>query len=93
MRIGLCTVKIEIVDSFSLKEKRSVCLSIFSKLKSNFNVSVAETGSLNSFRKAEIAIVSVNTNSAHLYSIMSTIVEFIENDLRVQVEDYKIEII
>ncbi len=93
MRIGVCTVKVGIPDSFSLKDKRAICLSIFAKIKGNFNVSIAEVGSLDSFRRAEVAIVSVNTNNAHLYSTLSAVVGFIEKDLRVRIEDYNIEIL
>jgi len=93
MRIGLCTVKLEIVDSFSLKDKRSVLLSLFSKLRANFNISVAEVERLNSFKHGEIAFVSINTESSHLHSTLSSIIGFIESDFRVRIEDYKIEII
>lgn len=93
MRIGLCTVRLEIVDSFSLKDKRSVLLSLFSKLRTNFNISVAEVERLNSVRHGEIVFVTVNTESPHLHSTLSSIISFIESDLRVRIEDYKVEII
>ncbi|MGB9695284.1 MAG: DUF503 domain-containing protein [Caldisericaceae bacterium] len=93
MRIGLCTIDIEVLDSFSLKEKRSVVLSLLAKIRASYNVSVAEVGKLNSLRYAQLAIVSVNTEGSHLNSTLASVVTFIESDLRVKVINFNTELI
>ncbi|MCD6427019.1 MAG: DUF503 domain-containing protein [Caldisericaceae bacterium] len=93
MRIGICTVRLGIPNTFSLKDKRQVCSSLFSHIRQNFNVSVAEVSEQDSFRKSVVAIVAVNTSSKHLSKTLSKVVEFIEKDYRVMIEDYGVEII
>ena len=93
MQIGICTVRLGIPDTFSLKDKRQVCSSLFSKIRQNFNVSVAEVEDQDSFRKSTIAIVSVNTHVKDLNRTLSKVIEFIEKDFRVLIENYSIEII
>ncbi len=93
MQIGICTVRLGIPDTFSLKDKRQVCSSLFSKIRQNFNVSIAEVEDQGSFRKSTIAIVSVNTRAKDLNRTLSKVVEFIEKDFRVLIENYSIEII
>jgi len=93
MQIGICTVRLGIPGTFSLKDKRQVCSSLFSKIRQNFNVSVAEVEDQDSFRKSTIAIVSVNTQTKDLNRTLSKVIEFIEKDFRVLIENYSIEII
>ncbi len=93
MRIGICTLRLGIPGTFSLKDKRKVCSSLFSHIRQNFNVSVAEVSEQDSFRKSVVAIVAVNTSSDHLHSTLSKVVSFVERDFRVTIEDYGIEII
>jgi uncharacterized protein YlxP (DUF503 family) len=93
MQIGICTLRLGIPGTFSLKDKRQICSSLFSKIRQNFNVSIAEIDDQDTFRKSTIAIVSVNTHTAHLNRTLSKVVEFIERDFRVIIEDYSIEII
>ena len=93
MQIGICTVRLAIPDTFSLKDKRRVCASLFSKIRQNFNVSIAETDNQDTFRHATVAVVSVNTEKTYLYSTLSKVVSLIEREHRVIIEDYSIEVI
>lgn len=93
MQIGICTVRLGIPGTFSLKDKRQICSSLFSKIRQNFNVSVAEVEDQDSFRKSTVAIVSVNTQAKDLNRTLSKVIEFIEKDFRVLIENYSIEII
>jgi len=93
MQIGICTIRLGIPGTFSLKDKRQICLSLFSQLRKNFNVSVAEASEQNSYRKSVITVATVNTDKVHLYRALSKVVEFIEQDRRVNVQDYTTEIL
>ncbi|RLD20731.1 MAG: DUF503 domain-containing protein [Caldiserica bacterium] len=93
MQIGICVVWLGIPGTFSLKAKRQICLSLFSRLRKNFNISITEIGHQNSYRKSIIAVVTVNTEKAHLYSTLSKIVEFIKKDCRLNIENYTTEVL
>lgn len=93
MQIGICTVRLGIPDTFSLKDKRQVCSSLFLKIRQNFNVAVAEIEDQDSFRKSTVVIVSVNTRTKDLNRTLSKVIEFIDKDFRVLIENYSIEII
>ncbi len=93
MQIGICTIQLGIPGTFSLKDKRQVCSSLFSRLRKNFNVSIAETLHQDSYRESVIAVVAVNTDKSHLYRTLSKVVKFIEQDKRVNIQDYTTEIL
>jgi len=65
MQVGICNLKLIVLDSVSLKDKRSVVQSLTRKLRNNFNVSVAEEN-LDSWKEAHLTVVSVNTEKEHL---------------------------
>ncbi len=93
MQIGICVIWLGIPGTFSLKEKRQICSSLFSRLKKNFNISMAEIGQQNSYRKSVIAVVTVNTEKAYLYRTLSKVVEFIKKDYRLNIENYTTEVL
>jgi len=83
MVVGVCRVILNINEAFSLKEKRQVVKSIVERVKSRFNASVAEVGFNDKWKNAIIGISSD--------SMMANIVNFIENDGRVELVDYSTE--
>ncbi|PQZ94991.1 hypothetical protein CQ018_06550 [Arthrobacter sp. MYb227] len=66
MFFGWIQFDILLGDVQSLKEKRSVVRPIISEIKRKFEVSVAETGELDLYRRAEIAAGLVATDAAHV---------------------------
>ena len=48
MIIGACRIKVHIFESNSLKDKRHVIKSLIERLKSRYNISIAEIDELNS---------------------------------------------
>jgi len=93
MQIGICVIWLGIPGTSSLKEKRRICSSLFSRLRKNFNISMVEIGQQNSYRKSVIAVVTANTEKAHLYSTLSKVVEFIKKDCRLNIENYTTEVL
>ncbi len=90
--IGVCTIRLNIPNAFSLKDKRQVCQSLVSRMRKNFNIAVAEVGDLNSYKWASIAFVSINTEKSMLNSTLSKVVEYIKREPSVVIEGYSIEI-
>lgn len=59
MIIGLLTVRLSIPDATSLKDKRRVVRSLKDRTVAHMNVSVAEVGSQDYCKTAELAFVTV----------------------------------
>jgi uncharacterized protein len=66
MPIGLLTLEIHIPDSRSLKDKRQVLRSLKDRLRSHFNVAVAELDHADTWQRAQVGVVSLSNDSAHL---------------------------
>jgi uncharacterized protein YlxP (DUF503 family) len=62
----------------SLKEKRSVIRSLRDRLRSKFNVSVAETGLQDVHARAELTIALVTTDGRFAESVLDKADRFVE---------------
>lgn len=93
MIIGTCMVEIMIHDANSLKDKRQVVKSIIGKLKSRFNISVAEVDLNEKWRRSVIGFACVTNDTVHANKQISNVLKFIERDTRVEIIDENIEIL
>ena len=62
MVVGLGIITFRLHDCRSLKEKRKIVKSTTARLSNNFNVSIAEVGSNDIYRKAEIGFALVGND-------------------------------
>lgn len=62
MVIGLGVITFRLHDCRSLKEKRRIVKATINRLRNNFNVSIAEVGSNDIYRKAEIGFALVGND-------------------------------
>ncbi len=92
MIVGIGWFDLHIRGVRSLKEKRRVVKSIKEHIRSNYNVSVAEVGSLDKWQRAEIGVAHVGNDRRRIDSILSKIAERILNTPDVGVIDYHIDI-
>jgi len=93
MVVGVCTVTLVIHDSHSLKDKRQVLKSVIEKVRGRFNVSVAETGALDLWQRAEIGIAAVGNDKAFVNSVLDRALNFIEGMHLAEVSDTGIELL
>lgn len=91
MVVGVCSVELYIDDAMSLKDKRMVIRSIKDRLKLKFNISVAEVGKNDNWRIAQLGISCVSNEGAHVDSMISGVMNFLERDVRIQVLDCRTE--
>ncbi|HBM75297.1 MAG TPA: DUF503 domain-containing protein [Clostridiaceae bacterium] len=89
--VGVCSIRLMIQESGSLKEKRHTLKSIIERLKSRFNVSVAETGLNDKWQSAEIGVAFVSNDRVHIEKTINNVIDFVDNDYRVEVTDYSID--
>lgn len=79
MIVASQTWELSIPGCSSLKEKRAVLRSMRDRLRSKFNVSVAETGLQDVHARAELSIAIVTTDRRLATSILDKTDQFVES--------------
>jgi len=93
MVAGLGTITFRLHDCRSLKGKRKIVKSIISRLRNNFNVSVAEVGSNDIYQKAVIGFSLVGNNRRVINSKIDKIFNLAEELNLAEIIDSEMEII
>ena len=88
MHVGIIEIELILPGLTSLKEKRQVMRSLKERIRTKFNVSVAEIDHLDTWRKAKLGIATVSGDGGRANSVLSKAVNLIEDDKRVQILDY-----
>lgn len=74
--IGVLTLELHIGDAHSLKDKRHVVKSLKDRLRTRFNVSVAEIDHQDVWQRSVIAAVTVSGERAHAEQVL----QFVERE-------------
>ncbi len=90
--IGSGIVELRLGDCASLKEKRSVLQKIISRIKGRFNVSVAEIGANDDWRRALIGIGVIGSDRRYVSGLIDQIVNQIETLRQAELVFSKFEI-
>ena len=93
MIVGICSIKLMLYESNSLKDKRHIIKSVMGRIQSRFNVSIAEVGLNDSWKTSIIGFACVTNDTGHANKTISKILKFIDGDSRVEIIDYNIEIL
>jgi uncharacterized protein YlxP (DUF503 family) len=94
MNVGTCRVKLRFPENLSLKGKRRVVKSVITRLRSKFNVSVAEVDDNDLWQLATLGIACVSNNKRYTNEVLSKAVDFIINGrFELEIVDYEIEIL
>lgn len=91
--VGVLTFTLLIPGSGSLKEKRRVVRSFKDRLRSRFNVSVAETGSQNLWQRAEIGVALASGDREFAGKVLGEILEHVDSWRLAEVIDVQMEIL
>ncbi len=92
MHVGVCTLRLRLLDNHSLKEKRRIVNSIKDRVRSKFNVSIAEVDSLDKWQLATLGIACISNESKFVNSVLSNVVSFIEETNLAELIDFDVEI-
>jgi uncharacterized protein len=92
MVVGYGIINLRIPESGSLKSKRSVLNRILKRTQNEFNVSISETGSLDNYKRAEIAFAVAGNDSRYINGKVDQLLRFIENLQVAEILDSKTEI-
>jgi len=94
MHIGVCRIELRLPENLSLKGKRRVVKSITTRVRSKFNVSVAEVDRQNLWQLATLGICCVSNDKRYINEVLSKVVDFITNGrFEVEMLNYEIEIL
>lgn len=92
MVVGTLKLEFHLSDNRSLKGKRKVVRSMVDKVRSRFNVAIAEIGSNDKWQKIEIGITTVGNDRRHIDSSLNHIVSFLESQYIARIVDCQLEI-
>ena len=94
MNIGVGRVSLRIPENTDLKGKRQVLKSIIGRVRSRFDVAVAEVDDNDMWQVATIGICCISNNKRHSNEVISKVVSFIERSrFDVEILDYSTEFI
>jgi uncharacterized protein len=91
--IGAMSIELFIHENESLKGKRRIVKSIIGKVKSRFNVAIAEVEYNDKWQRIGLGISAVGNDRGHIDSVLTTVLTFIESMYLAELIDSRIEII
>jgi uncharacterized protein len=71
--IGVLTLELRLENSHSLKDKRHVVQSLKDRLRSKFNVAVAEIDHQDLWQRAAVAAVTVSSDHVHAEKVLRSV--------------------
>ncbi len=80
MNVGVAKITLRLAGSFSLKDKRRVVNSVRDRVRSKFNVAVAEVDQNDAWQTAVIGVTCVSNNVRHADQTLDKVLAFIESD-------------
>jgi uncharacterized protein YlxP (DUF503 family) len=94
MQIGACKLFLRLPENDNLKGKRSLVRSMEGRIKSRFNVAVAEVSDNDSWQQVTLGIACVSNDARHANEVLSNVVKFISlGHWDAELLDYEIEIL
>ncbi len=75
--VGICDIDLHIENCHSLKERRSVLLSLKEKIKNRMNVAICEFGDSDLWQRSQLAIVTCSNTKTVVESTLREVLEFI----------------
>lgn len=92
MVVGLLTLEVHLPYAQSLKDKRQVLRSLKDRLRSHFNVAVAEVGHQDLWQRATVGVVSVSNDRTYLNQLLEGVADEAEKLLNGNLVNTSIEI-
>jgi uncharacterized protein len=93
MHLATLTVTIYLGEGSSLKDKRQVVKSLVDTTRQKFNVSIAEIGDLDLWRKAKLGVAVVSNDSAHCNRVLDKVLDTWESNPAFEVGEVEMEVL
>lgn len=91
LHVALLSVEIHIPASQSLKSKRMVLKSLKDRLRSRFNVSVAEVGDWDKWQRAQFCVCMIGCDKGHLDGSLQSVLSYVRQDRSIHIIDHELE--
>jgi uncharacterized protein len=91
MPVGVLTLEIQLPYAHSLKDKRSVVQSLRNRLRSRFNVAVAELDHQDVWQRATLGVTSISNSQLMLESVFQQVLAESEKILGQEVANYSFD--
>ena len=79
MVVGTCELIFHLPENHSLKGIRQVSRSLVQRIRSRFNVSVAEVADQDRWQRLAIGVTCASNDSRYANEVMSKIVDYVED--------------
>jgi len=93
MVIAYALFDLHLPGCHGLKEKRMIVRSLKTRIRNDFEVSVAEVADQDLLQRARLGIGAVGPDQAPLDALLQRILSFVENNLDGELLDYRNEFI
>ena len=90
-QIGFLSVQVFIGEAQSLKEKRAVLKRLKDRVRSSFNVSVAELGGQDKWQVARLGFVMIGNDRTHIESTLQHILNLMDSYHSLEVCEHHLE--
>jgi uncharacterized protein YlxP (DUF503 family) len=90
--LGTLEIVLLIRESHSLKSRRRVVKSLVDRIRSRFNVSVADIGDQNVWQRAVIGVAVVSNDGRFVNEVLSKVLALVASDPRAEIMDQSMEI-
>lgn len=92
MVVGTLKIEFRLSENRSLKGKRKVVRSMVDKVKSRFNVAIAEVGANDKWQKIELGVCTVGNDRRYVDSSLNHILDFLDSLYVAQIVNTEMEI-
>ncbi len=93
MVVGVGSIELMIHGSSSLKSKRKVIRQILGRVRSKFDLSIAEVDHQDKWQRCELGFAVVSNEGGHAHRMLETIIGFVEGLHLAEIVHTQIEIV
>jgi hypothetical protein len=92
MVIGVCTIDLHLPGIGSLKGKRQILLSLKERIKSTYNVSIAEVDGNDLWQRAVLGVACVANDGRHVNQVLDAVLNTVRANPSVELVQHHTEI-
>ena len=89
MTIGYLEIDLSFPEAQSLKDKRQILMSLKTRLRQTFNISVAEIGEQDLWQSGRLGIVTISNEQQHANEVLSKVASYVERFDGAVMQDYR----
>ncbi len=93
MVVGICAVELLLHNSLSLKAKRQVIKSILGRVRSKFDLSIAEVAHQDKWQKSRLGFAVVTNEGGRAHKMLENVIRHVERLQMAEIIDSRIEIL